>query len=466
MKHGGSWLDLYLEYTAKLESPTIYHKWVGLATLGHALGRRVWFPRSDKFPVFGAQMMVVLVGGSGIVRKTTAMNAGIDLFHALPVPYGYNILPSRTSAQKLIQEMTPVDENGDPMDAVALIVAPELGSFFSKESFNETMATHIIPLNDAPHGLFNYDTMAFADRTFKVKFMGWEEDLVNPCLGMIGCTTESGIARELPDAMLQGGFFGRTLWVWANETDRPLNPLLTIESENGNQAMIRHVVNGLHWATCLQGPMRLNKEAETKFTRWYNSAERRAELEHKDDGLQTGYWPRKDSHILRVAMILNVAEIIGRHPDWLAYRKKNQASLVDRFVELPEIQWRQVETAMAWLRELEPGRDRCTREMGLRRDQLPAKILRMLESRLRTRRDDGWASRLRIIQRMHKTGANAEQVDKTLAQLREAKEVYRKGKGKESWWKRRHEPGLYAIEEAPAGTVDPTADPDDLEIVE
>src|SRR5262245_23227722 len=204
MAKQGSWLDLYLDYTRELESPTVYHRWVGLTKLGHAIGRRVWVPKGGKFPIYWAQMMVCLVGGSGVVKKTTAMNAGVDLYQGLPQGFGItNVLPARTSAQQLVQEMTPHDQDGNPLDAVGLIVASELGSFFSKESFNETLATHITPLNDAPHGLFNRDTLSFGDRDFVVRYRGWQETLVNPCIGMIACTTESGFARELPEQALQ-----------------------------------------------------------------------------------------------------------------------------------------------------------------------------------------------------------------------------------------------------------------------
>jgi hypothetical protein len=459
----GSWLDLYMEHTSGLESPSVYHRWVGLTVLGHAMARRVWLPRGDKFPLFGAQMMVVLVGGSGIVRKTTAMNSGLDLYEGLPKGSGLvNVLPSRTSAQKLFQLMTPVNAEGEAMDAVALIAAPELGSFFSRESFNETMATHVIPLNDAPCGLFDHDTLAFGDKTISVKYMGWEEELTNPCLGLIACTTESGIARELPDQMLQGGFFGRVLWVWAAETDRPLNPLIDPElgTEDG-AAILKQLIYGLHWAASLQGPMLLTKEAKRNFTDWYNGDRRAAEMHVKDDGLQTGYWPRKDSHILRVAMILNVAELIGQQPAWRAYRKAHRAELTERTITLPPVQWKQIETAMSWLRELETGREICTRELGrTKKSQLPMKILRMLERRAR---DKGWADRILIVRRMHRTcGANAEEVDRALSLLREAKEVKRLGMGKQTRWKRRMQPGPFGIEEAaPGGAPDPGVEHDD-----
>jgi len=468
-----SWLDLYLEYTRELESPTIYNKWVGVAVLGHAMGRRVWMPRGGRFPLFGAQVMLCLVGGSGIVKKTTAMNAGIDLFTGLPPGYGLtNVLPSRLSAQRLVRAMTPEDEAGMPFatrelvpgadgelieievpaDAVALIAAPELGSFFSKESFNETLATHIVPLNDAPFGLYEPETMSFGPRTYSVKYMSWEHTLRNPCIGMIACTTESGIAKELPEQMLQGGFFGRTIWVWANETDRELNPLVSMNGAREVGDVQTRLVAGLDWATWIRGPMLLTPEAEERFTTWYRSRERRDELLAKDDGLQTGYWPRKDSHILRTAMILNVADLVGRDPAWVAWRTKHKTELPDPLRALPPIQWAHIETAMAWLRELEPGRELCTREMGRsKKSQLPSKILRMLERR---QRDGGWAKRLLIIRRMHRgAGANAEEIDRTLKLLLEAHEVRRRGEGKMTEWKRRREAGPAGVEEAGASEL-------------
>jgi hypothetical protein len=384
------------------------------------------------------------------------MNIGLDLYEGLPVGDGLvNVLPQRTSAQKLFQLMTPVNSEGEQLDAVGLIAAPELGSFFSKESFNETMATHVIPLNDAPFGLWDHRTLSFGDKTVAIKYMGWEEQLTNPCIGMIACTTESGIARELPEQMLQGGFFGRVLWVWVNETDRPLNPLIDADETNEDGAvLLKQLIHGLHWAASLHGPMLLSTQAKKEFTSWYQSERRAAEAHVKDDGLQTGYWPRKDSHILRVAMILNVAEIVGQQQDWRTFRKAHRAALIERTVALPPIQWRQIETAMAWLRELEVGREIGTRELGrTKKSQLPMKILRMLERR---KRDGGWAERLLIVRRMHRTcGANAEEVDRALALLREAHEVRRRGHGKQSHWKRRTMAGPFGIPEA-----DPTGEPD------
>lgn len=447
----GSWLELYGEYTQALESPSIYHRWVGLSVLGHALGRRVWFPRGDKFPLFGAQMMVVLVGGSGIVRKTTAMDVGVGLFQYLPESCtGYfNVLPQRLSAQKMIQEMTPLDKDGNAMDAVALVAAAELGSFFSKESFNETLATHIIPLNDAPAGLFDYQTLAFGPKPYKVRYMSWEETLWNPCLGLIGCTTESGIARELPEQMLQGGFFGRVLWVWAEDTDRPLNPLVGVSRDDKEGAALQKaVVKGLEWATALRGPMQLDREATEKFSDWYRSSERLKEMRGRDDGLQTGYWPRKDSHIIRIAMLLTVSEIVGRHPQWKKYREEHGDALTNDLIELPTIPWRNVETAMNWLRETEAGRELCTREMGrTKRSQLPLKILRMLERR---KRDEGWAERLLIMRRMNRSlGVGAEEVDRALLLLLETKQVECQGKQKkQTRWRRFREPGpFFDVEE-------------------
>jgi len=197
--------------------------------------------------------------------------------------------------------------------------------------------------------------------------------------------------------------------------------------------------------------MFLSTKARKNFKEWYNSGDRRKELATKDDGLQTGYWPRKDSHILRVAMLLNTAEICGTAADWKRYRHDEGESLMDPLQELPPIQWRQIETAMAWLREIEAGRELCTREMGRsKRSQLPQKIRRMLERR---KRNGGWAERLLIVRRMHRAlGVGTEECDKALNLLMETQQVMRTGKGKAVSYKVKIEPGPYDADEAPTGS--------------
>src|SRR5262245_47344511 len=62
------WLDLYLKFTERQESPAEFHLWAGIAALGHVLGRRVWLDRFEGGKIYPAQIMVVIVSESAVAR--------------------------------------------------------------------------------------------------------------------------------------------------------------------------------------------------------------------------------------------------------------------------------------------------------------------------------------------------------------------------------------------------------------
>src|SRR5262249_57613461 len=101
-----------------------------------------------------------------------------------------NLLPARTSPSMMIKSLQPRDEVGDPIDGadcVGLILASELGAFFSAEGFLETMATHVTNLNDAPHGRYDPDVGAFRHPDYALRFMNKDSSatLLNPSVRML-----------------------------------------------------------------------------------------------------------------------------------------------------------------------------------------------------------------------------------------------------------------------------------------
>ena len=78
-----NWVDGFVEYTGKSESPEVYRKWTALSMLGGALQRkcRLNWGLFDLYP----NMYVVLVGPSG-VGKTGAMSPGKKMLRELDVP--------------------------------------------------------------------------------------------------------------------------------------------------------------------------------------------------------------------------------------------------------------------------------------------------------------------------------------------------------------------------------------------
>jgi hypothetical protein len=300
------WLESYLKYTEHLESPTIFHQWVGIAVAGHVLGRKVWLVRGGEYCIFPGQMMVVLVSPSAIARKSTAIEAGVKLVESLPTGLA-NVLPTKTSPQQLLQALQPMDEEGVPIedaDCVGLIVASELGSFFSSEGFLETMATHVTALFDAKHGLIDPTTLVPEPRRVKFEFRSWAITLLNPCAGLVGGTTPMGIAEELPKAARQAGFLGRVLWIYSQDTDREPNDLTEMMPFNVSKARAG-LVEGLVRMAGKQGPFRFTKQGRECFAQWYHDVNI-PYLKKLDVDIvkESGYYGRRGDHLLRTAMVL------------------------------------------------------------------------------------------------------------------------------------------------------------------
>ena len=329
------WLETYLKYTEHLESPTIFHQWVALAVAGHVLGRKVWLVRGGEYCIFPGQMMVVLVSPSAIARKSTAIEAGVKLIESLPSGFA-NVLPTKTSPQKMLEALQPMDEEGVPIedaDCVGLIVASELGAFFSAEGFLETMATHVTALFDAKHGLIDPVTLIPEPRKVKFEFRSWSIILLNPCAGMVGGTTPMGIAEELPKAARQAGFLGRVLWVYAHDTDREPNALTDMMPMNVSKSRM-NLIDGLVRMAHLQGPFRFTKQGRECFEQWYYDVNT-PHLKQIDVDIvkESGYYGRRADHLLRTAMVL-----AGMEEDDLLLR--------ERFVQYAIMQLKVVEKQM------------------------------------------------------------------------------------------------------------------------
>src|SRR5207249_2202703 len=178
-------LERYLELVEETEPPKEFHFWCAIAGLGHVLGRKVFLDQHF-FKVYPAQTMVLLCSDSAVARKTVAMHNIGSIIRTLP-EYCWNIIPQRVSGATLLDALNRVNEEGEPLDAVGLIFASELGTFFSREQGRQDIPTLVTDLNDAPGGMWRAPTRTYGDVV-----------LSNPCLGMVAGVTRTGLANEVP----------------------------------------------------------------------------------------------------------------------------------------------------------------------------------------------------------------------------------------------------------------------------
>ena len=96
------WLESYLQYTKKSESPTQYHLWSGISAIASVLRRKCfcnWGLRGYIYPNF----YVALVGPPG-GRKGTAMKIAKEMVQDLGIPTGSDSLGSIQMLYKEIKE--------------------------------------------------------------------------------------------------------------------------------------------------------------------------------------------------------------------------------------------------------------------------------------------------------------------------------------------------------------------------
>jgi hypothetical protein len=249
--------------------------------------------------------MVGLVSASAVTRKTEALRQARKMITGLPLGEA-NILPQKTSPQELLASLHLTDPHdvtkwrvdpitGHPYPHCGLIYAGEMAGFFSREGFNDQMATQVTELNDAFIG------------PYPVRFRSWNATLFSPCVGMMTATTPTGIATELPAFVRTAGFFGRIIWVYEEMTDR-VAPM--IGDEDPADAAREQVLRaGVVRMAQLRGPVGWSAEAFRAFQTWYGEHHHLAQMSGKHAALvDTGYWGRKDDQVLRVMMVLMACE--------------------------------------------------------------------------------------------------------------------------------------------------------------
>lgn len=282
-----SFLQRYLEFTQHNEAPEIFHFWAGMAVVGHALNRQVWLDR-HYFKVYPGQLMVVLVADSATSKKTTAINLAVDLLNFLPEERT-NILPMEFSTRTLMESLNRVDADGNQLDAIGFIAADELGTLLSKEAHAEPLVTLITGLNTAKDGPYR--------RAFAVSNV----EINNPCLGGLMGTTPEGLANELPKAAHKAGFFGRLITIYSDESAKE-EPLIEKPPQMDHQQ--RWLVQELYRISEMRGEFHYSEAGKAWMREWYHEYKQKKIASDQ----MTGYYGRKDTHLLRCAMIFAAAQ--------------------------------------------------------------------------------------------------------------------------------------------------------------
>lgn len=269
------WLSEYIEYTRNTEPPTVFHFFSGAVAIGTALARNIHFPFGDGsiFP----NLCVVVVAPSGVCRKTTACNMAIGLYRLI----GGNVLADKITPEALIEAMQGKDS------ATGLIYAPELAVFLGKQKYQEGMIPMLTAWFDCPQ------------RWQASTIMRGEAELHNVAMSMLGASTLDWIQTAIPKDAFGGGFMSRLLFVVQESTDRvfPIPPPV-------NEQMKAKLGEALRKFGHIRGKVEMSPEA----LHWYNDWYRGRDGRNTENRHYAGYFERKPTQMIRLAMILGISE--------------------------------------------------------------------------------------------------------------------------------------------------------------
>lgn len=287
-----NWLVKYLEYTANNEAPQDYHTWIGLGTLAGSAQRKI-FMETEYFSVL-SNLYIILVGPPG-TKKSTAIRQGKKILRRVP---NIHFTTSATSVTGLIQQFTAISAK-EHQSLTAF--SSELGSMLGISKLD--MVDFLVDIFD---GEPDWDKQTAAHG---------KEKIPRPWLNLMAGTTPTWLGDNMPRTAVEGGLFSRSIFVHSEELilKSPFTKK-TAEYLRLQEAL----VNDLAHISVLNGEFVFDPDAEKWYNEWYLDRKRFPKLM---DGRLAGYYMRKHVHLLKVAMMLSVAEkdsLVLTLPDLMA----------------------------------------------------------------------------------------------------------------------------------------------------
>jgi hypothetical protein len=315
----GNWINAYMEYTKESESPDAYHIWVALSSIASVARRNVMLDQGIYllFP----NLYIALVGPPARTAKSTAIRMGRRLITQVP---GIKLGPDACSREQLIRAMAE-----SKMDNQCCLT-------IHSTEFSSIIDTSGILMVQFLTDIYDCDYHNPSGWRYETKTSG-KDNIVNPFLNMLVGTTPSYIADSMPDNVIGHGFTSRTIFIYGDK-ERHENP----RPKEASKALMKALVTDLHTMANLRGEFtwdcdEAEHDAKTHQERHVTCGLKAYEdFYHKlfqtipaDHRLEGYHW-RKKIHVLKVAMILCMAE-----KDELVLDAK-MLKAADQFLELIE----------------------------------------------------------------------------------------------------------------------------------
>jgi hypothetical protein len=282
------WLSAYLEFSDNTEAPARMRFWSAVSAVAGAMRRKCWI---DQYHFrWYPNLFVIFVAPPGIVAKSTTSEISYKLLRQLPeIQFG----PEATTWQALVTAFTEASETFDCAGKTYImsplsIESSEFGNLINTQ--DRDMINAMITL---------WDNKPFKKRTKG----GGIEDIQNPWLNVIACTTPAWIAANIPQEMIGGGFVSRCLFVFTDTKAKYVAYPSRRMRGNIKELEADLVHDLMHIARNITGPYILTEEAMDWGEVWYEEFYKN-QAPKMDQSVLGGYIARKQVLTHKLAMII------------------------------------------------------------------------------------------------------------------------------------------------------------------
>jgi hypothetical protein len=292
-RHFDNWLTAFIDHASFTEAPKHMHFWTGVSTIAGALRRKCWI-NQVKFKWY-PNFYVVIVAPPGIVSKSTTAGIGMDLLRLVPgVKFGPEIVTWQALATSFVNAAETFEYQGlHHVQSALTIESSEFGNLLNPQ--DKEMVDILVSL---------WDGKGIKKET---KHSG-NDEIINPWINLIACTTPSWIASNFPEYLIGGGLTSRMIFVYA-DTKAKLVPYLDEVSPPDHEETKQKLIEDLEQITmaCV-GEFKLTPEARRYGKAWYTEHYEGERPKNLDDDRFGGYFARKQTHIHKLAMVLSAAQ--------------------------------------------------------------------------------------------------------------------------------------------------------------
>jgi hypothetical protein len=286
------------------EAPAVYHFFVAATVLGASFGRTVYVNKGY-YKLYPSPKLL-LVGPTGAVRKSSAINLGVKVLQKLNVA----TTSKKTTPEGLIEDLdSEILKDGKLMarrDSVGVIIAPEFAVLLGKQKYNEGMIGILTDLFDDPD-----------EWSYKTRGKGLIK-LQNVAVSCLAASTPDWLVSAISPDAFGGGFMSRLLFIVQYTTTRCF-PIP--EAPPDYDAL----VESLQELRDQTGEIRFSNDGYEWYVTWYAAS--RGDV--PEDPKMAGYHERKPDHLLRLGMILALSE----RQMLLTREHLTRASRILRFLE-------------------------------------------------------------------------------------------------------------------------------------